>query len=286
MKVNDIIQNESFKTLISQMHTFWNSDFNFNLVIKERGRNRPPSIYEIDSIKAARNRYLWPYSVQCSIENPGFENTGQTFEDSMSVLSYAKDLIISNNKLKEESSIKEGTKLILQWGGVYKAGNKKKCNDTNYSLLKDYTEVINKWNDILNNEDFSENDSFHFQSNAGFTKVYSLILKDFIIYDSRVSVAMAYIIDRIFKSKIPDFLQLYIPPSYIASENQDRRVVNNIFRSTNSNKGRHFFSNVIANLILKAVLTKVQENDGNATLRDIESALFMIGYDIRNQKVK
>jgi hypothetical protein len=111
----------------------------------------------------------------------------------------------------------------------------------------------------------------------------SLILYDFIIYDSRVSVALAYIIQNSFTiEEVPDYLKLFIPPSY---DQNNKRLVSPIFKSTNSNKKRHFFSNVISNLILKSVAAKInlgkQEPD-KVTLRDIEAALFMIGYDIRN----
>jgi len=282
MKVKEIYSDQQFIKLVDAISIMWDSNFDFKLKRKLNGKNRPPSINVIKSIKEARELYLWPYSIQSEVLNSNALVKGISFEDSMKVLSLAKDLIISNYKLQNEESIKKGTRIIFQWGGVYKSGNRLKTNDNGYSLAKDFQEVITYWNQIRAGKEFYKNDNFEFESNAGFTKVYSLILEDFIIYDSRVSVALAYLIEKILGSDIPDYLKLFIPSSYGEGDAKDRRIVSPIFKPTYSNKKRHFFSNAISNLILIEVLKKIKKKHAGITLRDLEAALFMIGYDIRN----
>ena len=282
MNIKEIYSDQQFLKLVDSISIMWESNFDFKLKRRINGKSRPPVENVLKSIKEARELYLWPYSVKSDELTSKALVKGTSFEESMKVLSFSKDLIISNNKLQNEESIKEGTRIIFQWGGVYKSGNRLKANDKKYSLAKDYEEVIKYWNYIKNGKEFNVNDKFKFESNAGFTKVYSLILEDFIIYDSRVSVALAYLIDKILGNDIPDFLKLFIPPSYGNGEAKDRRIVNPIFKPTNSNKKRHFYSNVISNLLLKRVLDNIHLKQKDITLRDIEAALFMIGYDIRN----
>jgi len=281
MKISEIYNDEKFNILTTQISSMWESGFPYNLKRKINGNRGKINIDAINSIKEARNLYHWRYSVKPENDNVSFKIKGNSFEDSMAVLSYAKELIISNNNFKNEDLIKEGTRLIFQWGGVYKAGNRKKTNDNNYSLKNDYAEVDRYWKEILAGKHFDLSDNFNFESNAGFTKVYSLILEDFIIYDSRVSVALAYLIEKILGHGIPDYLKLFIPPSYAYGDAKNKRAVNPIFKPTNSNKKRHFYSNIISNLILKSVHNNIKQKAVSTSLRDIEAALFMIGYDIR-----
>ena len=284
LNINLIENDSSFVKLVDLISDMWVSGFSFRLKRKINGNNRIADTEEIESIKQARDLYFWNYSIQDLLEVNHELSTGNSLQKSVELLSYAKKMIISNGNLLDEISVKNGTKIILQWGGVFKKGNRDKCIIPEYSLTKDYEEVSKVWNNILSGKsDFRLDDNFNFESNAGFTKVYSLILDDFIIYDSRVSVALAYIIQNSFTiEEVPDYLKLFIPPSY---DQNNKRLVSPIFKSTNSNKKRHFFSNVISNLILKSVAAKInlgkQEPD-KVTLRDIEAALFMIGYDIRN----
>ena len=282
MKIQEIYSNNQFIELVNSISIMWESNFDFKLKRKINGNSRPSVENVIKSIKEARELYLWPYSVKSEQLTSKTLEKGTSFEESMEVLSISKDLIISNSKLKDEESIKRGTRIVFQWGGVYKSGNRVKANDKTYSLAKDYEEVISYWNFIREGKEFNVDDKFQFESNAGFTKVYSLILEDFIIYDSRVSVALAYLIEKILGNDIPDYLKLFIPPSYGNGEAKDRRIVNPIFKPTNSNKKRQFYSNVISNLLLKSVLDNIRLKQKDITLRDIEAALFMIGYDIRN----
>jgi hypothetical protein len=283
MTKEEFLENENVVGFIDFFTEKWFEEFNFNLMRKVNGNHRPAISLPILSIKDAKENYLWPYSVINNHSDNNFNRKGTTYEQSNTVLNYAKSLLLNQmGLLEDENSLKNGTGIILEWGGVFKKGNRLKVIDQNYSLTRDYNEVKQKWSNINTNINFDLNDSFNFVSNAGFTKVYSVLLNDFIIYDSRVAVAIAYLLDKYFDGQIPEILKIFIPPSYGNENTILRRRVNNAFKSTNSSSKKHFYSNVIANLIIKKAVDKISENDNEINLREIEAALFMIGYDIRN----
>ena len=62
--------------------------------------------------------------------------------------------------------------------------------------------------------------------------------------------------------------------------NTERRIVNSSFLPTNQNNSRHFYSNVIASLLLSESLKLIPNNDNIVKLRDLEASLFMMGYDV------
>ena len=91
-------------------------------------------------------------------------------------------------------------------------------------------------------------------------------------------------IELCFGNNIPEILKIYIPASKVADKT--KRHVNNAFRSTYQNDSKHFYSNVISSLLVKQTLKLIIEFDPSVKLRDLEAALFMIGYDIRANELK
>ena len=276
-----LLEDNDVKEFIKFLAEKWDKGLKFNVVIK-RG-SKAGSIL-IDSLKDMLDNYYWKYSINTSPKDfPKDSNDGSTLNESEAVLTYCKNKLINNKGLNTNlDELRIGTEIVFRWGGVFKKGNRIKATDKNYDLQKDYKEVIQKWNDInLKNADFSSRDTFDFTSNAGFTKVYSLILPDFIIYDSRVSVALAYLINLCFNGNIPEILNIYIPAPM---GNTERRIVNSSFLPTNQNNSRHFYSNVIASLLLSESLKLISNNNNTVKLRDLEASLFMMGYDVRDLK--
>jgi hypothetical protein len=140
------------------------------------------------------------------------------------------------------------------------------------------------------------------RSNAGFTKIYSLAFKDFIIYDSRVAAALGLMIVRYwvcYSAKlgvvgpIPAELGLLCMPEY---DDRSRDPNANALSIGRFPKGsgmpsylEHLKSNVRANWILTAALRGSFFDSEVKTrphpypvepLRGLEAALFMIGYDL------
>jgi hypothetical protein len=140
------------------------------------------------------------------------------------------------------------------------------------------------------------------RSNAGFTKIYSLLYDDFIIYDSRVAAALGLLIVRYWSQSsvrsgrqepLPEELAFLCMPEAGKTRRDPNLNVFNVGKfPTGSGKRvfiRHLRSNVFANWILTATLagsafsTEVRARPhpyGVDPLRALEAALFMIGYDL------
>ena len=279
------LDDNNVKEFIKFFAAKWESGLDFEVGIKHKGKK---AIYKYTTnLKEAFETYAWQYSIKTELEIPDeMEKTGFTLSDSEKVLNFAKSILLVDGEINSNLlDLKNATEITLKWGGVFTKGNKNKITDISYDLKKDYEEVLKKWKDINeNNAFFCSKDNLEFTSNAGFTKIYSLILSNFIIYDSRVSVALAYLIELCFGNNIPEILKIYIPASKVADKT--KRHVNNAFRSTYQNDSKHFYSNVISSLLVKQTLKLIIEFDPSVKLRDLEAALFMIGYDIRANELK
>ena len=95
--------------------------------------------------------------------------------------------------------IKCSCDLIFSWGGV-ENGNLKRVN------------LLSNVNQLTFDDDFPDN---RIKLNSGFTKIYSLLRDDFIIYDSRVALSLCFLIGQYTMAnglnEIPDLLQFRIP---------------------------------------------------------------------------
>jgi hypothetical protein len=111
-------------------------------------------------------------------------------------------------------------------------------------------------------------------------------LSDYIIYDSRVAAAFALLIQQYFNSNNKEFnsvLKLDIPKGRESANSEDRRDIGDNFGTFTKDYKKHFSSNVKASWLLSKTVEKVKESnpDSKIKLRELEAALFMIGYDIR-----
>lgn len=123
-----------------------------------------------------------------------------------------------------------------------------------------------------------------YRSNAGFTKLYAFIKpEEFIIYDSRVAAALAYFIILFCQSKqyksVPPLLQIRLAEA----KGNSCRVFNVYGLSFKkwSNSQNHAQSNVYVNWLVTEAFKKATKLKSNQfqNIREIEAALFMIGYD-------
>ncbi len=221
-----------------------------------------------------------------------------SFHDSKVVLdSIKKRLRIAT----DESSASRAAKDLMKWGGTFR-GNSKEIDAMGdsggflryISSAKAYFGSANPDREIFN--------KLQIRSNAGFTKIHSLIMDDFIIYDSRVAAALGMLIVKFCVDKeigsIPKSLELCwlsgtmgkhlrnpsFPQRYIFPEFNPRG------KKTETEKIRyhtqHFMhaeSNCKANWILVKALEKAGEFsgfEGQEALRAVEAALFTVGYDL------
>jgi hypothetical protein len=138
--------------------------------------------------------------------------------------------------------------------------------------------------------DFGE----RFRMNSGFTKIYALLSPDtFIIYDSRVAAALAHLIVLFCQkqglTEIPVLLQKI---KLMEAQGEACRIVavantKLSFLNLNSNQRNHAISNVFANWLVSEAykLAKESKNNKFINLREVEAALFMLGYDFPQYSV-
>jgi len=187
--------------------------------------------------------------------------------------------------------IKCSCDLIFSWGGV-ENGNRKYVNNydpINYpDIQAELTAGILLFNQLTFDDDFPNN---RIKLNSGFTKIYSLLSDDFIIYDSRVALSLCYLIGQYTMAnglnEIPDLLQFRIPTRQ--GNNALRQIpqfftINNFNFPAPNGINNYQISNMRANWILSEVLNRNPGSLFNTLpvelrLRALESALFMIGYD-------
>lgn len=195
-----------------------------------------------------------------------------------------------NKSLKENnpSSFKICCSEILKWGGVMN-GNYAKINgmDNVIAYFKDAIERLNP-EKIDTTDDVS-----NILMSAGFTKIYSLLIKDFIIYDSRVGSALCLLVrlylEKNDKKEIPDVLKFSWAvkkmgtnvPRHLNYRNPN----NEIYKFSYLTKNRpHTISNTKANWLIYEISKLGKFKDSTNPMRAVESALFMIGYDVKNHK--
>lgn len=260
-------------TVLNEFITFL-KDSNFENVLPVRYTHRKSKKYNLDAknLYNAFEQYDW--------NGINFANTKVKLDD-------LKGKVREGYKNGNIENFKNACKDILKWGNVN--NSVKKLEDTKFF------ECVKKLENSLKNNldvnatltEFKEQNSIF--SNAGFTKIYSLLFDNWIIYDSRVAAGLQYLIlkylDSKGETKIPDTLNLASPPSR-GDKSGNYRVIphfKKISYSKYSNPDyRHLEANLIANYILTEYLkvkkdTKFKSED---PLRQLEAALFMIGYDL------
>lgn len=222
--------------------------------------------YLFNSFKDALNQYDW---------------NGTYIENKDKLDSFAENfrLALSKNDptLAYNTSIK-----VLSWGGVLN-GNK----DTVYGIYNN-GKLINTFKQIttaFTKELIQFEELRDIPMNSGFTKIYSLIIDDFIIYDSRVGAALGLLV-RFFLElnnleKVPDYLNFAYGvkkgESGFSTRNPSKEKLQ--FERLSTNNVLHIINNLKANWILLDAF-KNQKTNTFKNLREIESALFMIGYSV------
>ncbi|WP_177494582.1 hypothetical protein [Pseudomonas sp. H9] len=179
---------------------------------------------------------------------------------------------------------------VMTWGGV-QAGNIRWLSINTNKLAQTLTSTAA----ALSRGDLTDQllVSNELRFNAGMTKVYSLLVNDFIIYDSRVAAALGWIVVKYCQEK-----QLSSVPAELAFPWAPSKEGPNAKSPKNRNPGQDGFSfprliagahhaqwNLKASWILAAALARAPGGSFTGSsavpaLRQLEAALFMIGYDL------
>lgn len=239
--------------------------------------------WKCNSIYNAYENYEWQFS--CTIPNLG-KIKGKTYSESKIALETIqqglKNSIIGNDTKKTlEYSIS-----ILQWGGVTRA-NSDKLKTMGNEILIYYKNSIK----VLHPEKVNLTDDFsEIIMNSGFTKIYSLLIDDFVIYDSRVGAALGLLIKEFLTEKnilkIPEELNFAYGnarPNKGDDNTKNRRNPSTEkykFSVLRNNDKHHIINNIKANWLLREIANKSIFKQKENPIRTLEAALFMIGYSV------
>lgn len=257
-----------------------------------------------DTLAAAKNRYCWPKS-RTVIETPESVITltrNSCLQRNQQVLDELskgiRDCLAA--KRPDEEALAGWVRAIMVWGGVYtetkngggNAGWLKENRETLAVYLKRILPALSDPSGDLPNP---EGD---LRSNAGTTKVHALILSDFVIYDSRVAAALAWLVKQWASehdvSPIAEHLRFACmranTPSTRPKPRSPDPVIFPYFAATGHirNHRKHATWNLRANWVLREALDKAINSAGGKSalsfqsVRDVEAALFMMGENLEH----
>jgi hypothetical protein len=125
---------------------------------------------------------------------------------------------------------------------------------------------------------------------SGFSKIYSLLIDDFIIYDSRVGAALGLLVrkycEELNLTEIPSALIFAYAMARAANghvgEIRNPNAGIYIFPKLNNNNARYIDNNMRANWLISTIANHEESKFKlyPSPWRCLESALFMIGYKV------
>ena len=246
--------------------------------------------WNCDSIFSAYENYTWKFNYTDEY------NTiikGSNFTECEAVL-YSLSVKLKSGVVQRNNNVcKAVSHQILEWGGVTNR-NMEKIENIGHDWCIYLSETKKQLERDLDSDEYYKSDII---MNSGFTKIYSLLVDDFLIYDGRLGAALGLLVRGYCEEKklatIPEELNFCWGAgreSIIDSKEKSRRNPSSdkyVFKSLHSPKA-HLENNIRANWIIQEILfntkSKFNNLDESKRMRAFESALFMIGYHVKDYK--
>lgn len=242
--------------------------------------------WSCDSLYGAYQAYAWNHPGNARLAfNPGVS----AVSNANALEALRSDLLAADN----DERVLQGALDVMAWGGV-SARNAEWLKANQVGLGRMVQEV--KAALIKKDPDAPILRAKALRFNAGMTKIYSLICPDFVIYDSRVAAGLGLLVVQYCKAKgltkVPAGLNF---PWAAAKEGQNSAAPKNRNPSTGTlqfkrlrSGSHHARWNINASWVLSQVAghprsaaSPFRANTTPAqTLRALEQALFMVGYDL------
>ncbi|CAN0624493.1 conserved protein of unknown function [Burkholderia multivorans] len=286
MKKNDFLGKNIVKQFVEWMSARLDSEtFRHGYVTRKRRRE-----WACDDLHGAFTGYDWPHRGVKRLGVPA----GTSFESSAAALdALRRDLQVALSPTPDDAAALAAACDVMRWGGVSN-GNVSWLEANADGLAKMLIEV----RDALDAGDTGHPTLVKagLRFNAGMTKVYSLICKDFIIYDSRVAAALGWAVVKFCRERslatVPAELAFAWAPAKEAAGANSPKLRNPatdgyVFPGLGGGTA-HAQANLLASWLLAAVLDHpnvarsrfaLVEDRANR-LRALEAALFMVGYDL------
>lgn len=302
MNKNSIIYNETNYLNLPEVSDFvdWlrklssqsdDESFPHSYEIEAKRRKKTKERWSCNNLYEAFEKYEWSFSFIDVYKNKNI--TGNTYRDSEEQLNYLKGLLLAGVKKNDNVQCLNSCIMILKWGGVLggdEIGNKKKINEMSEDIscyLKSVKEYFD--NDPVLTSRYSvkvKGKECPIIMNAGFTKIYSLLCGDFIIYDGRVGAALGLLVRTYLTGKsiekIPGSLDFRYGRARNSKVNRNPSTEKYEFKPLGSSDPVHIRNNLKANWIIKSIDLSSAEGfkQQSNPARAFESALFMLGYRI------
>lgn len=246
-------------------------------------RRKNKKIWSCSSVFDAYENYEWQFI--CVLPTTGKER-GSTFSENAKILKILECEMGAAIKDNNHSKLQEYSLAVLKWGGVTNGNESriKKMGEDLVSYLKDSIVRLDPVT-VDTNDDFSG-----VTMNSGFTKLYSLIIEDFVIYDGRVGAALGLFVKKYLTEKNIESIPEELKFAYGKARSSKSEV--GLLNSRNPSDDKYKFPaftndhlkrikyNIYANWLLKELAEKSIFNTEQNSLRALESALFMIGYSV------
>lgn len=235
-------------------------------------RRRNPRQFDCQSLFEAYEKYCW--------DRDSFEDMAVRFDKFRREL---KDATNANPATSDdEDSFLRTAISIAEWGGSYRRGY--------LECLGNDALFIFKFNANRLDPKSADTDKVSCVTymNSGSSKIYSAMIDDFPIYDSRVGCGLTSLIKQFCKerryNRVPPLLSLGVPLGR-GDAGESRNPSDGFYEFPNiqgAQYTRHADSNLKAAWIL-GKLAEMEEGDfskvcRNRRVRALEAALFMIGY--------
>lgn len=251
---------------------------------------RPRGHWQCHSIFHAYEAYKWGFS---SFDpHTGLPVKGNTYAQSSDYLQRMSTGLKSAVTTEQEEKALQYCRAIMQWGGVLWRNEDALKRFTAHDPLT--VRLIEMQQRLAPAAFTLSDDMADMFINSGFSKIYSLLIDDFVIYDSRVGAALGLLVRKFCEESglkyIPNVLKFAYADAPAVKGHTGPRNVRDAgtdhykFPKLNNNVSKYINNNMRANWLIKAIA----HHPGNAfstlpdheRMRALEAALFMVGYKV------
>ena len=235
------------------------------------------SLWKCDSLFSAFQRYEWKFSVLNPVS--GRLLSGKSFAETADALTLIGQNIRDAIFRGDHDLALGGCRAVLNWGGIRRGQYLDRLGG---ELIPALRERVRNLADPEMDVDCLPSIAM----NSGWTKIYSLLVEDFAMYDSRVSAALCMLVGLFAHegglSSLPNELRFCQLP-HRATVNRTPPYFRDQFPKGWYGGRRHLCSNIKANWILAATVRSRPSRfsslqSSGRDLWALQSALFMIGY--------
>lgn len=247
--------------------------------------------WQCSCLYEAYENYWWPYKMACPVQ--GKQVSGAGSHDSIKYLNLLARVLRSSIETNDVDLAQQSALAMLTWGGVLNRNRERiiTMGDGICGYFRGVKERLNLSKTRLGTHD-------GITMNSGFTKLYFLLVDDFIMYDGRVGAALG-LLGRLYAEenglkRIPQAIEFSfgsgkVSPGQLQTVNR-RNPSQGKYRlpAFSGHPNRQLNDNIKASWLLYSLADKTASRFAllprgpllNEQVTAIQSALFMIGYHV------